>query len=183
MITTVCTEKAPVQKRTGAMQRLPPRRGKLSAKRTDEGRVCRNCPIAGLLLRWGRACPARGLLAEGLGPLCEGAPPAGGGGESLAEIRNISGNGKVLSLRPLQGGTALTGRRGGLRPHPALRGHLPPRGKALVFQIARKPLPTISLLFTIVIKAWSSRPRTCRRSFWAWPRVRTVVSTHFSSWV
>ena len=29
------------------MQRLPPRRGKLSAKRTDEG----------------RACPARGLLA------------------------------------------------------------------------------------------------------------------------
>ena len=45
------------------MQRLPPRRGKLSAKRTDEGRVCRNCPIAGLLLHRGRACPARGLLA------------------------------------------------------------------------------------------------------------------------
>ena len=45
------------------MQRFPPRRGKLSAKRTDEGLVCRNCPIAGLLLRWGRACPARGLLA------------------------------------------------------------------------------------------------------------------------
>ena len=43
------------------MQRLPPRRGKLSAKRTDEGRVCRNCPIAGVLLRWSRACPARGL--------------------------------------------------------------------------------------------------------------------------
>ena len=40
------------------MQRLPPRRGKLSAKRTDEGRVCRICPIAGLLLRRGRACPA-----------------------------------------------------------------------------------------------------------------------------
>ena len=88
------------------MQSLPPRRGKLSAKRTDEGRVCRNCPIAGLLLRRGRACPARGLLAEGLGPLCEGAPPAGGGGESLAEIRNISGNGKVLSLRPC-GATSL----------------------------------------------------------------------------
>ena len=45
------------------MQRLPPRRGKLSAKRTDEDRVCRNCPIAGLLLRRGRACQARGLLA------------------------------------------------------------------------------------------------------------------------
>ena len=161
MITTVCTEKAPAQKRTGAMQRLPPRRGKLSAKRTDEGRVCRNCPIAGLLLRWGPGMPGPRPSRR-----CEPAFPRRAG-----------------HVRPLQGGTALTGRRGGLRPHPALRGHLPPRGKALVFQIARKPLPTISLLFTIVIKAWSSRPRTCRRSFWAWPRVRTVVSTHFSSWV
>ena len=45
------------------MQRLPPRRGKLSAKRTVAGRVCRNPPIAGLRLGWGRAGPARGLLA------------------------------------------------------------------------------------------------------------------------
>ena len=35
-----------------------------------------------------------------LGPLCEGAPPAGGGGENCAAARNISGHGKVLSLRP-----------------------------------------------------------------------------------
>ena len=35
-----------------------------------------------------------------LGPLCEGAPPAGGGGENRAAGRNISGHGKVLSLRP-----------------------------------------------------------------------------------
>ena len=35
-----------------------------------------------------------------LGPLCEGAPPAGGGGENCTTIRNISGYGKVLSLRP-----------------------------------------------------------------------------------
>ena len=35
-----------------------------------------------------------------LGPLCEGAPPAGGGGENCAAARNISGYGKVLSLRP-----------------------------------------------------------------------------------
>ena len=35
-----------------------------------------------------------------LGPLCEGAPPAGGGGENCAIARNISGNGKALSLRP-----------------------------------------------------------------------------------
>ena len=35
-----------------------------------------------------------------LGPLCEGAPPAGGGGENCMEARNISGYGKVLSLRP-----------------------------------------------------------------------------------
>ena len=37
-----------------------------------------------------------------LGPLCEGAPPAGGGGENLATTRKISGNGKVLSLSPLR---------------------------------------------------------------------------------
>ena len=35
-----------------------------------------------------------------LGPLCEGAPPAGGGGENCTAVRNISGYGKVLSLRP-----------------------------------------------------------------------------------
>ena len=32
--------------------------------------------------------------------LCEGAPPAGGGGENCTAVRNISGYGKVLSLRP-----------------------------------------------------------------------------------
>ena len=41
-----------------------------------------------------------------LGPLCEGAPPAGGGGENLAIIRHILGYGKVLSLRPC-GATSL----------------------------------------------------------------------------
>ena len=41
-----------------------------------------------------------------LGPLCEGAPPAGGGGENLAANRNISVCGKVLSLRPC-GATSL----------------------------------------------------------------------------
>ena len=35
-----------------------------------------------------------------LGSLCEGAPPAGGGGENCTAVRNISGYGKVLSLRP-----------------------------------------------------------------------------------
>ena len=35
-----------------------------------------------------------------LGPLCEGAPPAGGGGENCTAARNISGYGKALSLRP-----------------------------------------------------------------------------------
>ena len=35
-----------------------------------------------------------------LSPLCEGAPPAGGGGENCTAARNISGYGKVLSLRP-----------------------------------------------------------------------------------
>ena len=40
----------------------------------------------------------KGVLT--LGPLCEGAPPAGGGGENCAVAQNISGYGKVLSLRP-----------------------------------------------------------------------------------
>ena len=35
-----------------------------------------------------------------LGPLCEGAPAAAGGGENLPAIRNISGRGKARSLRP-----------------------------------------------------------------------------------
>ena len=39
-------------------------------------------------------------VCSSLGPLCEGAPPAGGGGENCAIARNISGNGKALSLRP-----------------------------------------------------------------------------------
>ena len=42
-----------------------------------------------------------------LGPLCEGAPPAGGGGENFAETRNVSGGDKVLSLWPC-GATSLT---------------------------------------------------------------------------
>ena len=52
-----------------------------------------------------RAC-GRSPTGEGqpvcspLGPLCEGAPPAGGGGENCTAARNISGYGKVLSLRP-----------------------------------------------------------------------------------
>ena len=41
-----------------------------------------------------------------LGPLWEGAPPAGGGGENLAVIRNASGTVEVLSLRPC-GATSL----------------------------------------------------------------------------
>ncbi len=40
------------------------------------------------------------MVQSPLGPLCEGAPPAGGGGENCSADRNISGYGKVLSLRP-----------------------------------------------------------------------------------
>ena len=54
----------------------------------------------------GKRLPNRGKLSlskkvcSPLGPLCEGAPPAGGGGENCTAVRNISGYGKVLSLRP-----------------------------------------------------------------------------------
>ena len=47
-----------------------------------------------------------------LGPLWEGAPAAAGGGENFAAIRNISGYGKVLSLRPC-GATSLAEGGGG----------------------------------------------------------------------
>ena len=72
-----------------------------------------------------RGVPLNRIVVTSLGPLCEGdsplrgemsrsdrgararrAPPAGGGGENLAVIRNISGRGKVLSLRPC-GATSL----------------------------------------------------------------------------
>ena len=45
-------------------------------------------------------------VRSSLGPLCEGAP-AGGGGENCTAARNISGYGKVLSIRPFG---ALAGR-------------------------------------------------------------------------
>ena len=40
------------------------------------------------------------MVQSSRGPLCEGAPPAGGGGENCSADRNISGYGKTLSLRP-----------------------------------------------------------------------------------
>ena len=71
--------------------------------------------------------PPRGKLSvskkvcSSLGPLCEGAPPAGGGGENCTAVRNISGYGKVLSLRPF--GAPPSQREVFRQPG------LPPRGK------------------------------------------------------
>ena len=48
---------------------------------------------------WGKLRLSKKMCSP-LGPLCEGAPPAGGGGENGTAVRNISGYGKVLSLRP-----------------------------------------------------------------------------------
>ena len=48
---------------------------------------------------WGKLRLSKKMCSP-LGPLCEGAPPAGGGGENCTVARNISGYGKVLSLRP-----------------------------------------------------------------------------------
>ena len=47
---------------------------------------------------WGKLRLSKKMCSP-LGPLCEGAPPAGGGGENCTAVRNISGYGKVLSLR------------------------------------------------------------------------------------
>ena len=56
---------------------------------------------AGIFLRETQKNPSVSKkVCSPLGPLCEGAPPAGGGGENCTITRNISGYGKVLSLRP-----------------------------------------------------------------------------------
>ena len=61
--------------------------------------VLRGCKIVDISkpLQWRRLSKK---VRSPLGPLCEGAPPAGGGGENCTAARNISGYGKVLSLRP-----------------------------------------------------------------------------------
>ena len=71
--------------------------------------------------------PSRGAqrCVHPLAPLCEGAPPAGGGGESCTAVRNISGYGKVLSLRPF--GAPLPFWR--FAPPPPYRGSLSRRGR------------------------------------------------------
>ena len=67
--------------------------------------VLRGCKIIDISkpLQWRRLSKK---VRSPLGPLCEGAPPAGGGGENFAAARNISGEGKALSLRPC-GATSL----------------------------------------------------------------------------
>ena len=65
-----------------------------------------------------------------LGPLCEGAPPAGGGGENCTAARNISDYGKVLSLRPFGAPLPLWRKR-----------HLPPvSGEAVSQREVFRPL-------------------------------------------
>ena len=61
--------------------------------------VLRGCKIVDISkpLQWRRLSKK---VRSPFGPLCEGAPPAGGGGENCTAARNISGYGKVLSLRP-----------------------------------------------------------------------------------
>ena len=75
-----------------------------------------------------------------LGPLCEGAPPAGGGGENCTAIRNISGYGKVLSLRPYG---APPSQREVLR-----HAELPPRGKPFDPQVIQQKEVPIYVFFS-----------------------------------
>ena len=60
-----------------------------------------------------------------LDPLCEGTPPAGGGGESCTAVQNISGYGKVLSLRPFGAPLPPLAQA----PPPPYRGSLSRRGR------------------------------------------------------
>ena len=61
--------------------------------------VLRGCKIVDISkpLQWRRLSKK---VRSPLGPSARGAPPAGGGGENCTAARNISGYGKVLSLRP-----------------------------------------------------------------------------------
>ena len=106
-----CKEIVTKRQQFGHAKRLLPRE-KLPAERADEGKVCQRCPLTGAcgkparIRPCGAAFPRRGRLRLSkkvrlpLGPLCEGAPAAAGGGENCTATRNISGYGKVLSLRP-----------------------------------------------------------------------------------
>ena len=111
MLFRSCKEIVTKRQQFGHAKRLLPR-GKLPAERADEGKVGQRCPLTGacgkpaLIRPCGPAFPRRGRLRLSkkvrlpLGPLCEGAPAAAGGGENCTATRNISGYGKVLSLRP-----------------------------------------------------------------------------------
>ena len=102
-----------------------------------------------------RAC-GRSPTGEGqpvcspLGPLCEGAPPAGGGGENCTAARNISGYGKVLSLRPF-----------GAPLPPWRKRHLPRIGGVCLaeggFSTRRGEMWLTSLLFAVTGR-WKVQP-------------------------
>ncbi len=93
--------------------------------------VLRGCKIVDRSkpLQWRRLSKK---VRSPLGPLCEGAPPAGGGGENCTAARNISGYGKVFSLRPFGAPLPLWRKR-----------HLPPIGGGAVSQrkVFRQPEP------------------------------------------
>ena len=76
--------------------------------------------------------PRRGEMSRSdRGAWARRAPPAGGGGENCTAARNISGYGKVLSLRPFG---APPSQREVFR-----HAELPPRGKPLEFSPALHP--------------------------------------------
>ena len=86
--------------------------------------VLRGCKIVDISkpLQWRRLSKK---VRSPLSPLCEGAPPAGGGGENYTVARNISGYGKVFSLR-LFGAPLPLWRKRHLPPY---RGSLSRRGR------------------------------------------------------
>ena len=85
-----------------------------------------------------------------LDPLCEGTPPAGGGGENCTAARNISGYGKVLSLRPFGAPLPLWRKR-----------HLPRIGGVCLaeggFSTRRGEMWLTSLLFAVTGR-WKVQP-------------------------
>ena len=95
----------------------------LGQRKTSQASTAR--PYNALFRQSGLPFEGSSKVRSPLGPLCEGAPPAGGGGESCTAVRNISGYGKVLSLRPLRG----TAPHLAQAPPPPYRGSLSRRGR------------------------------------------------------
>ena len=123
--------------------------------------VLRGCKIIDISkpLQWRRLSKK---VRSPLGPLCEGAPPAGGGGENCTAVRNISGYGKVLSLRPF--GAPPSQREVFRHAEPPLTGEPAERSDGLRGFSRSRQSPTFPSIFKQISKFRPNFPAFCNNS-------------------